>query len=123
MSLRSIPRAVKSLRTTEPGTSRPVTDARLGVEGYELVARQDEGCFDPVTGLRLLDFALSLKPDFAEAHFNLATALTEIGQKEKPRARWRRYGDVPPACLRDPGHIAPQPPSQRCVVASLAFRS
>jgi len=66
--LRSIRRAVESLRTTEPGMARPVTDARLGAEGHQLVARQDGARFDPVTGQRLLDFELSsLREDVVRA--------------------------------------------------------
>jgi len=68
VSLRSIRRAVESLRTTEPGMARPVTDARLGAEGHQLVARQDGARFDPVTGQRLLDFELSsLREDVVRA--------------------------------------------------------
>lgn len=56
VSLRVIRRAVESLRANEPGMARPVTDARLGHEGHQLVARHDGVRFDPVTGQRLLDF-------------------------------------------------------------------
>ena len=68
VSLRAIRRAVESLRTTEPGMARPVTDARLGAEGHQLVARHDGARFDPVTGQRLLDFELSsLREDVVRA--------------------------------------------------------
>ena len=56
VSPRIIRKAVESLRSVDPGMAQPVTDARIGAEGHQLVARHDGVRFDPVTGQRLLDF-------------------------------------------------------------------
>ena len=44
----------------------------------------------------LFERAIGLRPDFAEAHFNLAMALSELGQRVRARTHWKRYLELDP---------------------------
>ncbi len=51
-----IRRAVEALRQRLPELARPLTDARVGREGAQLVARHEGARFDPITGQLVFDF-------------------------------------------------------------------
>jgi Tfp pilus assembly protein PilF len=40
--------------------------------------------------------AIQAKPDFADAHFNLAMVLEALGSNDRAREHWRRYLELDP---------------------------
>lgn len=51
-----IRKAIERLRAQTPDLAQPLTQARMGSEGAQLLARRDGTTFDPVTGQLVLDF-------------------------------------------------------------------
>jgi Flp pilus assembly protein TadD len=39
---------------------------------------------------------VELRGDFAEAHFNLAMALSELGRRVEARVHWKKYLELEP---------------------------
>lgn len=51
-----IRRAIEGLRKSLPALSQPLTDARVGHDGAQIVARHEGARFDPITGQLVFDF-------------------------------------------------------------------
>ena len=52
---------------------------------------------DPQSSISLFEGALRSDPSFADAHFNLAMALEQVGHVQKARKYWKSYIELEPS--------------------------
>lgn len=56
MALRSVRRGIQALRETLPRVARPLSSLRVLTDGQNLIVRDGNGSFEPVSGQLVLDF-------------------------------------------------------------------
>jgi tetratricopeptide (TPR) repeat protein len=83
--LRDVARAIRRIRETLPKVVRPLSELRISSDGKQVVVRNEQGTFEPLTGQMVLDF------EVRQLHEDVVRVLRPSVGRDRARIAYELY--------------------------------